>query len=306
MWRPDDVFTVDEIARAAGVPASAVEGLVSSGRLSPIGGSRYFAPAEAVRAGRLALRDIASKPAAARAPGPLFTRLSDTALEDRGLPALGSSLLHVALVTAFVWSTTGTAGTATTVSNPSTRLVFWAGQGPGGGGGAPGRLPKPRAPRITARAPSMSASRVAEPQPIPSRTLVAPVAFTAGEARQDAEEPNGIGSGTGPGFDEGIGGGAGGGPYRPGSGIEPPRLLHEVKARYTETARRRGLTGSVVLEIVVRDDGTVGDVAVVRGLGDGLDEQAASAVRSWRFAPATRLGRPVDVIVEVEVDFSLR
>ena len=109
-----------------------------------------------------------------------------------------------------------------------------------------------------------------------------------------------------PGVDDGTGGGAGGGPFRPGSGIEPPRLLREVKAQYTEDARTRGMTGGVVLEIVIKSDGSVGDVKVLRGLGYGLDERAVSAVRNWRFAPARRLGSPVDVIVEVEVEFSLR
>jgi TonB family protein len=103
-----------------------------------------------------------------------------------------------------------------------------------------------------------------------------------------------------------VGGGAGGGPYRPGSGIEPPRLLREIKALYTDEARRQGVTGAVVLEIVIRRDGSVGDVQVLRGLGSGLDERAVTAVRNWRFAPARRLGEPVDVVVEVEVEFSLR
>jgi TonB family protein len=66
------------------------------------------------------------------------------------------------------------------------------------------------------------------------------------------------------------------------------------------------LTGDVLLEIVVRHDGTVGDVSVRRGLGGGLDERAIDAVRQWRFSPARRLGAPVDVIVEVAVAFTLR
>src|SRR4029450_12666052 len=108
------------------------------------------------------------------------------------------------------------------------------------------------------------------------------------------------GRGVGPGIDEGTGGGAGGGPFRPGSGIEPPRLLREVKAQYTEDARRKGVTGAVVLESVTKSDGSGGDLKVLRGLGSGLDDRAITAVRSWRFSPARRLGSPVDVIVEVE------
>ena len=79
-----------------------------------------------------------------------------------------------------------------------------------------------------------------------------------------------------------------------------------MKAEYTDEARRRGITGDVVLEIVVRRDGTVGEVTLRRGLGGGLDQRAVTAVRQWRFDPARRRGVPVDVIVEVAVEFTLR
>lgn len=116
----------------------------------------------------------------------------------------------------------------------------------------------------------------------------------------------GLGAGDGSGIGPGSGGGTGGGPYRPGSGIQPPRLLKEVRADYTEDARVRGVTGEVVLEIVVRRDGSVGDVRILQGLAGGLNDRAVQAVRQWRFAPAVRQGVPVDVIVEVAVEFRLR
>ena len=86
----------------------------------------------------------------------------------------------------------------------------------------------------------------------------------------------------------------------------PPKLLREVKADYTDEARRRGLRGDTLLEIVVRRDGSVGDVRILKSLGGGLDERAIAAVRQWKFAPATRHGAPVDVVVEVAVEFMLR
>lgn len=117
---------------------------------------------------------------------------------------------------------------------------------------------------------------------------------------------SGIGQGDGPGVGEGSGGGTGGGPYRPGSGVEPPRLLREVRADYSDEARRANITGEVVLEIVVRSNGTVGDVKVLRGLPMGLSDRAIDAVKQWRFAPARMKGTPVDVVVEVGVEFKLR
>jgi TonB family protein len=116
----------------------------------------------------------------------------------------------------------------------------------------------------------------------------------------------GLGEGDGSGIGPGEGGGMGGGPYRPGSGVEPPRLLKEVRADYTDEARRANVTGEVVLEIVVRRDGSVGDVKIMQRLGAGLDQKAVQAVRQWRFSPARMKGVPVDVIVEVSVEFKLR
>jgi protein TonB len=104
-----------------------------------------------------------------------------------------------------------------------------------------------------------------------------------------------MGEGRGSGIGPGSGGGEGGGPFQPGSGIDPPQLLREVKPLYTDEARKRSVEGSVVLEVVVRRDGSVGNLRVLRGLGAGLDERALEAVRQWRFSPAKRRGATVDV-----------
>ena len=79
-----------------------------------------------------------------------------------------------------------------------------------------------------------------------------------------------------------------------------------MKADYTDEARRANIEGEVDLEIVVRRDGTVGDVKVLRGLRGGLNERAIEAVRQWRFAAGRMKGTPVDVVVEVGVEFKLR
>jgi TonB family protein len=116
----------------------------------------------------------------------------------------------------------------------------------------------------------------------------------------------GVGSGDGGGIGPGSGGGTGGGPYQPGAGIDPPTLVREVRPSYTDAARRQAIEGDVVLEIVVRSDGSVGNVRVRQSLGGGLEQKAIEAVRQWRFTPAKRKGVPVDVVVEVAVEFKLR
>jgi protein TonB len=168
---------------------------------------------------------------------------------------------------------------------------------------------------------------VEPPKPAPSiQAPVAPIPAdpvdTAGVPAKTAPAPpssgpgtgGGIGSGSGTGLGEGrgggvgpgSGGGTGGGPFQPGNGIEPPQLVREVRPTYTDEARRRAVEGDVVLEIVVRRDGTVGSLRVLRSLGAGLDQKAIEAVRQWRFGPARRQGVPVDVVVEVSVEFKLR
>jgi TonB family protein len=79
-----------------------------------------------------------------------------------------------------------------------------------------------------------------------------------------------------------------------------------MKADYPDEARRRGIEGEVVIALVVRRDGSVGDARVVRRLSAALDERALWAVRQWRFEPGKYRGAPVDVAVEVVVEFRLR
>ena len=116
----------------------------------------------------------------------------------------------------------------------------------------------------------------------------------------------GVGAGQGAGVGRGTGAGTGGGPYRPGAGITPPAIRHEVQPDYTEEARRRRVEGEVVLEVIVLADGSVGDIQVLSSLGYGLDEAAIRAMRAWQFVPARRHDVPVDVVVEVAMEFRLR
>ena len=337
----DVVVTPDEVARAAGVPLDAVITAVQRGVLSPVPGTRFLAFETAVAATD-ELRRVA---VALHRPSErgLFAA-SVTVPRAVGRTALISFTGHGVAALMVFWLSMGQVESAPMDTSVPERahLVFLQIPGPGGGGGGGGRhQPRPasRLSRVGQPAPSPStppirqepAPAVLPPPPPPEieHAIAAPVRETAADEREQAgtvlPTPNapetrgsggdegvgssrgtGDGAGVGSGLDDGLGGGAGGGPYRPGSGVEAPRLLHEVKAEYTEEARRRNVMGEVLLEVVILRDGTVGQVRVVRGLGLGLDERATSAVRQWRFAPARRKGVPVDVVVEVAVDFSLR
>ena len=118
----------------------------------------------------------------------------------------------------------------------------------------------------------------------------------------------GAGPGQGSGLGPGFGGGFGGGAFRPGNGVESPQVLYEEKPAYTAGAMRAKVQGIVEVEAVVLPDGSVGQVRVARSLDDrfGLDEKALEAVRRWRFRPGTRQGKPVSVLVNIELTFTLR
>jgi TonB family protein len=116
----------------------------------------------------------------------------------------------------------------------------------------------------------------------------------------------GVGSGSGPGFGPGEGGGTGNGTFRVGGGVSAPTIIRRVEPQYSEEARKARYQGMVVLEAIVRKDGTVQIVRVVRSLGFGLDESAIKALQQWQFRPAMMNGEPVNVTLNIEVNFNLR
>ena len=117
----------------------------------------------------------------------------------------------------------------------------------------------------------------------------------------------GIGSGTGSGLGPGSGGGTGGGVYRAGGNVTAPRLLKQVKPHYTGDALRKMIKGTVVMEAVITAEGCASQIRITRSLDPGgLDEEAIAAVMQWRFEPGRLDGTPVDVLVMILVDFSLR
>ena len=122
------------------------------------------------------------------------------------------------------------------------------------------------------------------------------------------ENGDGSGLGRGPGLDAGQGGLEGGGPMHPGGDVSWPRLLRDSKPQYTADALRAHAQGLIELRVVVLADGSVGGVDIVRGFQPpfGLDDEAIKAVRRWRFEPARRAGRPIAVVVPVELSFTLR
>ncbi len=115
----------------------------------------------------------------------------------------------------------------------------------------------------------------------------------------------GVGVGHGAGVGAGSGGGIGGGVFKVGGGISAPRPVTTPDPEYTEQARLAKTQGTCILWLIVDDQGQPRDIRVVRGLGFGLDAKAIEAVKQWRFQPAMKDGRPVNVQISVEVGFRL-
>jgi TonB family protein len=94
--------------------------------------------------------------------------------------------------------------------------------------------------------------------------------------------------------------------FRVGRGVTPPAVISRVEPEYSDLARKRRIEGTVVLEAIVKRDGSVDILRVVRGLGFGLDENAVQALKQWRFRPGMNNGKPVDVSLNIEVNFNFR
>lgn len=88
-------------------------------------------------------------------------------------------------------------------------------------------------------------------------------------------------------------------------GVVPPRFLAGADPGYSEQARKAKLNGSVNVRLIVDKSGRPTDVWVARPVGMGLDEEAAKAVLTYEFRPATCHGRPVSVYLAVEVNFEI-
>jgi TonB family protein len=85
-----------------------------------------------------------------------------------------------------------------------------------------------------------------------------------------------------------------------------PLPVKSANAEFSDEARRRRFSGSVLLAFTVTEDGLPANVRVVDPLGMGLDEQALKAVRQYRFKPATLEGIPIPFSVVVAVSFRFR
>jgi protein TonB len=89
-----------------------------------------------------------------------------------------------------------------------------------------------------------------------------------------------------------------------GSVLRAPQKIHQVAPTYPHIAQAAHVSGTVILEALIAEDGSVKDVKVLRSK-PLLDDAAVEAVRQWRFTPTLLNGVPVQVIMSVTVTFTL-
>ena len=189
-----------------------------------------------------------------------------------------------------------------------------------GGGGGDGALPDAPAPPAAEPAPPppvapapkprvAKAPRPSRPKPAPPSESIASIAPQGHATETSAVPPPGSGTGGpgeagGGGHGGGVGGGSGG-----GDGTGGARVAYGTNPLppYPLAARRLGMEGVTLLDVLVAPDGKPVDVRVEKSSGFApLDDSALKTVRErWRFVPAREGGTPVESRVTVPIRFRL-
>ncbi len=181
--------------------------------------------------------------------------------------------------------------------------------------------PQPVAPKPTPKVIPIPDPTPLAPEPVRKPEVVTPPEIvqelTADLSIGDISAPpgrpgrGGIGSGAegvgvgppGP----GPGTGDGTGPFKVGGGVSSPVVVVKTLPSYTDDAIAAKVHGVVLLQAVIRKDGSIDSFQVIRGLGYGLEESAIREIATnWKFRPGTRNGQNVDVLATIEVAFNLR
>lgn len=90
----------------------------------------------------------------------------------------------------------------------------------------------------------------------------------------------------------------------PDSGITPLKITSKPRAEYTDSARRKGVSGVIRMLVGFPADGKVKHILVLKSLETGLDKQAVKAAQKISFEPAVKNGQPISVVKVIEYVFS--
>jgi TonB family protein len=92
---------------------------------------------------------------------------------------------------------------------------------------------------------------------------------------------------------------------REGGELSAPIAISKVDPAYPAALRRAHIEGVVMLYAIIRADGSVAEVRVLRGIEGAIDESARKALARWRFRPGKKNGAAVDLEAVVSIPFKL-
>jgi TonB family protein len=90
---------------------------------------------------------------------------------------------------------------------------------------------------------------------------------------------------------------------RPKGKLSGPVPVRKVDPKYPQSAIKQRIDGDVILYAIIRKDGNVDSIQLVRGIDPLLDQNAMDALARWQFRPATREGQPVDLEAVIHIPF---
>jgi TonB family protein len=93
------------------------------------------------------------------------------------------------------------------------------------------------------------------------------------------------------------------GPIRVGGNVQAARALYKMPPEYPKEARKKGISGTVRLHVIVAKDGSIEQLEVMSG-HPLLQQAALDAVRQWRYQPTLLNGSPVEVDTTIDVIFA--
>jgi protein TonB len=79
--------------------------------------------------------------------------------------------------------------------------------------------------------------------------------------------------------------------------------VRKVDPKYPPTLINDRVEGEVILYAVIRSDGSVDSIQLIRGIDEQLDANAVNALSQWKFRPASRQGTPVELEAIVHIPF---
>lgn len=94
--------------------------------------------------------------------------------------------------------------------------------------------------------------------------------------------------------------------YKVGGGVTPPAIVLAPTPRYPAKERLMARKGTSTVSLIVNDHGMPKDVRIFKSSRPDFDNLALDAVRHYRFRPSTCNGKPVAVVVYIEVNFRIK